>query len=110
MRSNAEFSRVRREGRTLAHPLLVLALAPNDQPYSRFGFAVGRRLGGAVERNRLKRRLIEAVRMRIARDEVAAGWDMVLIARVSLRAASFAQIDQAVGQLLRRAGLAGNLS
>ena len=105
LRSNDEFQRIRREGQTLVHPLLVLSVLPNDLPHSRFGFAVGRRLGKAVDRNRIKRRMREAVRLRIARDEIAAGWDVILIARPPLREASFRQIDQAIGLLFRRSGV-----
>jgi ribonuclease P protein component len=105
LRSNEDFQRIRREGRAVLHPLLVLSISPNDRPYSRFGFAVGRRLGTAAVRNRLKRRLREAVRLRIARHEVAAGWDIVVIARSPLREATFRDIDDALGVLLRRAEL-----
>jgi len=105
LRANEDFQRIRREGQALAHPLLVLSYSPNDRPYSRFGFAIGRRLGKAAVRNRLKRRLREAVRLRIARNEVAAGWDVILIARPPLREATYRQIDDAVGLLLRRARL-----
>ncbi|MBN1138163.1 MAG: ribonuclease P protein component [Anaerolineae bacterium] len=108
LRSNADFQRIRREGHTLVHPLLVLSTLSNSLPYSRFGFVVGRRLGKAAERNRLKRRMREAVRVRIRDGQVVAGWDVVLVARHPLRAASFRQIDQAVDLLLCRAGLSGS--
>lgn len=105
LRADEDFGRVRREGYVVAHPFLVLSRAPNGRPYSRFGFSVGRRLGKAAVRNHVKRRLREAVRLRMSRGEVAAGWDVVLIARPPLREASFGQIDDVVGLLLRRAGL-----
>jgi ribonuclease P protein component len=105
LRSNVEFQRIRREGHTLVHPLLVLSTLSNSLPYSRFGFVVGRRVGEAAERNRLKRRIREAVRVRVRNGQVAAGWDVVLVARHPLREASFRQIDQTVDLLLCRAGL-----
>ena len=110
LRSNAEFQRIRREGHTLAHPLLVLSILSNNLTYSRFGFVVGRRLGKAAERNRLKRRIREAVRARVRDGQVAAGWDVVLVARYPLREASFRQIDQTVELLLSRAGLVSDPS
>ena len=103
LRANADFERLRREGRTWAHPLLVLSIQPNGLEYSRFGFAVGRRIGKAVERNRIKRRMRESVRIRLKRHEVATGWDVVLIARFPIRDASFHQVDEAIGLVLRRA-------
>ena len=105
LQSNAEFQRIRREGHTLVHPLLVLSTLSNNLPYSRFGFVVGRRFGKAAERNRLKRRMREAVRIRVRSRQIAAGWDVVLVARHPLREASFRQIDQIVELLLCRAGL-----
>lgn len=104
--ANADFQRIRREGRTWLHPLLVMSALPGALEQSRFGFAVGRRVAKAVRRNRIKRRMREAVRLRIQRDEIAAGWDIVFIARRPMRDASFRQVDHAIGLLLRRAGLA----
>ena len=110
LRSNDEFQRVRREGHTLVHPLLVVSTLSNGLAYSRFGFVVGRRFGKAAERNRLKRRMREAVRVRIRSGQVVAGWDVVLVARHPLREASFRQIDQTVELLLSRAGLVSDPS
>jgi ribonuclease P protein component len=110
LRSNADWQRIRHEGHTLVHPLLVLSALPNGLAYSRFGFAASRRLGNAAERNRLKRRMRETVRLRIKGGQIAAGWDVVLVARSPAREASFRQIDQAVGLLLCRAGLVSRSS
>jgi ribonuclease P protein component len=103
LRKNSDFQRVRREGRSWAHPLLILCVLRNDLGYSRFGFSASRRVGGAVVRNRAKRLMREATRLRQAR--IADGWDMVLIARQPMQEADFHQVDRAVGQLLRRACL-----
>jgi ribonuclease P protein component len=105
LRSSADFGHVRQHGRTLAHPLLVLSYVRNDLEYSRFGFVVGGRLGKAVTRNRVKRRMREAVRMRNQEQKIARGWDIVLIARQPIVTASFQQVDEAIGLLLRRANL-----
>jgi ribonuclease P protein component len=80
-----------------------LAARPNGLAVTRFGFAVGKRLGKAVVRNRLKRRLREAARRQ--QPTIEPGWDLVFIARQPLLAADFAQIAAAVEQLLRRAKL-----
>lgn len=105
LRASTDFERVRREGRSWTHPLLILSALPNGRPYSRFGFAVGRRIGKAVTRNRLKRRMREAVRLRIRNGGVAEGWDMIFIARRAMLDASYRQVEEAIGLLLRRAGL-----
>ncbi len=105
LRGNTDFERLRREGHTLVHPLLVLSVLPNDLEYSRFGFAVGRRLGKAATRNRIKRRMRESVRVRLQKDTIAAGWDVMFVARRPIQDASFHQVDEAIGLVLCRAGL-----
>lgn len=103
MRSNARFQEIRQKGRSVSNDLAVLCALPNSLPYSRFGFSVSARIGGAVERNRIKRQLREAVRLRMA--EVSPGWDVVFIARRPIRAARYEQMDRACARLLRRAHL-----
>ena len=98
-----EFQRVRQQGHSWAHPLLVLCALRNDRDQSRFGFAVGRRVGNAVTRNRARRLMREAIRLRQSR--VAPGWDLVFIARAPIRQADLHRVDRAVEDLLRRAGL-----
>ena len=103
LRKKSDFQKVHREGRSWAHPLLVLCVLPNHLGYSRFGFSVSRRLGGAVVRNRARRLIREATRLRQAM--IANGWDIVIIARQPMQEANFHQVDRAIEQLLRRAHL-----
>ena len=62
---------------------------------------VSRRIGNAVVRNKVKRRLREAVRL----TPVKAGWDAVFIARRGTERAGYPELKQAAGNLLRRAHL-----
>ncbi len=82
---------------------MVLCLLRNDEPVSRCGFVTSRRIGGAVERNRARRRLNEAIRL--LWDLVEPGWDLVWIARPSVNAAEFLDLQDACARLLRRARL-----
>jgi len=103
LRKSSDFQRVYKKGRSWAHPLLVLCALRNDLNCSRFGFSVSKRVGGAVVRNRAKRLMREATRLRQAM--IADGWDVIIIARQPMREANFHQVDRAVEQLLRRAHL-----
>lgn len=103
LRHSADVQRVRRQGRSWRHSLVVFLLMPNDRPVSRFAFIASRRIGNAVARNRVKRLMREAVRVNLA--HVLPGWDGVFIARSPLAQADFADVEVAVRQLLRRAGV-----
>ncbi len=101
--SSTDFKRVRRTGKSYAHPLAILVVSPNDLTISRFGVTAGRALGNAVRRNRAKRRLREALRRFIPR--IASGQDVVLIARPALNDASWSEVLNALATLLEHAGL-----
>ncbi|MEJ5199626.1 MAG: ribonuclease P protein component [Anaerolineae bacterium] len=96
------FRLVRQTGISYTHRLLVLCLLPNELSFSRCGFAVSRRLGKAVERNRVRRRMREAVRL--LWDLLAPGWDLVWVARPAIKSAEFGEIQAACIYLLRQAG------
>ena len=99
-----QFQQARAKGRSWAHPLLVLVAAPNGLEITRSGFSVGKRLGKAHTRNRLKRELREAVRVR--HPGLKKGFDLVWIARTNMtEETDFWTIDQTVDSLLRRARL-----
>jgi ribonuclease P protein component len=103
VRTNKQFQEIRRQGRSYANHLLVLCALPNNLPYSRFGFAVNSRIGNAVRRNRIKRRLREI--MRLQQESIQPGWDIVLIARQPIRSADYHEMETACARLLRRAQL-----
>lgn len=100
-----EFERVRKKGRSWTTRLVVLAVLPNDLGHNRYGFAVGRRVGKAVRRNKIKRRMREAVRH--VHPELDRGYDMVFIARGPLADTnvSYDEVKSAIHTLCRKAGL-----
>ncbi len=100
---DAEFKRVRSEGRSWGHPLLIMYAVPNQLETTRVGFSTSRRIGKAVARNRVKRLLREAVHLHL--HEMKPGWDLLLIARQSTSGATFHEVNAAVAQLLRQAGI-----
>jgi ribonuclease P protein component len=101
--NESDVQRVWQEGRVFAHPLVLLRVRANGLPQTRAAFIAGKKLGGAVVRNRAKRRLREALRPRYLR--IVPGYDLVLIARDTLLPATFAEINEAVEQVLKRARL-----
>jgi ribonuclease P protein component len=82
---------------------MVLAFLRNELDYNRFGFVVSKRLGKAVQRNRLKRRMREATRLRM--NQIKPGYDLVVIARTRINQTSYQEISDSLDALLRTAKL-----
>ena len=105
LRANPLFKQVFHGGRSYAEPLLVLhVLRLPDSPERReFGFSVSKKVGNAVHRNRVRRRLREAIRLRLP--QLPTGFRAVVVARAAADAATWADLDAALGRALTRAGL-----
>lgn len=100
LRTDAQFERVRKEGRTWGAGLVVLNAAPNAEGTVRCGFITGKKVGNAVERNRARRLIREAVRLRLP--HISPGWDLVWIARAQIQGAALWDVLAAVDNLLKR--------
>jgi ribonuclease P protein component len=102
LRSNQEFQRVYRGGRSWAHPLAALHVRESGAG-KRLGVSVSKKVGKAVERNRVRRRLREILRAQVPGWKV--GFDAVIVARAAAAGAEFSDLTAAVHELARRARL-----
>jgi ribonuclease P protein component len=100
---STDFKRVRRSGKSYAHPLVVLLVLPVGGEKIRIGVTAGKAVGKAVQRNRAKRLLREALRSMIP--ELRPGWMAILIARKPILAADFTEIQTCLFQLFKQANL-----
>ncbi|MBA4420158.1 MAG: ribonuclease P protein component [Anaerolinea sp.] len=98
----SDIQRVRRSGRSFAHPLLVLVVETGE-PDKQFqlAFLASKSLGQAVNRNRAKRLLRAAFEPFV--NSIKPGCNALVIAREDLLSSSFLDIEQAIEQMLKKA-------
>jgi ribonuclease P protein component len=102
IRRRAEFERVYSDGRKIYGRYMILFCVPGAEPPARFGLSVSRRVGGAVERNLVKRRMREICRRELAAPG-AAHAEYVLTLRREAVAAPFEELRLEVSRLAARA-------
>ena len=103
LRSSQEIRAVRNEGNSFSNRYLVLVVKSNLLNQARYAVIASKSVGGAVERNRCKRR----IRSRMAKSgaKISMGNDLLIIARSALLTVSPVALDQAFEQLLVKARL-----
>ena len=100
-----DFAAIQGSGTTKSHPLFSARFLRTDLETTRFGLSTGRRLGGAVVRNRVRRRLREA--LRVMAPSFQPGWDVLIIARPAIVEADHDALVGALRRTLVRGGVFG---
>ncbi len=95
-----------RVGKSVGSHTLVLIFAATRRQDKKIGFAVGKKIGNAVVRNRVKRRLREAVTPLLP--ELMPGYRLIFIARAPIAEASYRDIVSTVRRLVIKAGVIGD--
>ena len=94
-----EFDAVYRTGKRRSSSHFTVFFRANQMPQSRFGFSIKKALGGAVVRNRMRRRMREIVRCH--RQEIPAGWDIVIHPKSKVARTEFVQLTQELLGLMK---------
>jgi len=94
----SEYDAVYRDGRKRTSRECTVFLRPNGLDLARFGWSIKKALGSAVRRNRIRRRLREILRLH--RQEIAPGWDIVIHPRSSAATADFSALTRDLLKLL----------
>ena len=103
LKKNSDFHRLYTRGKSAVNPYLVVYCRKNREGRSRFGYTVSARLGHAVVRNRVRRRLREIVRLNGAR--LVPGYDMVIVARSRAVDCEYRRLEEAYLKACRKLGL-----
>ncbi|MCD8353982.1 MAG: ribonuclease P protein component [Clostridiales bacterium] len=103
IKSNRDFQRLYRRGRSAAGPTLALYWQRNRKGESRVGITTGTKLGHAVVRNRVRRQIREIYRLH--KDELIPGRDIVIVARVRAVSAGYHAMERDFLRLTKKLGL-----
>jgi ribonuclease P protein component len=102
LRAAKDFAALQRSVRARSERLLTARFAANGGDRIRFGISTSRRVGGAVVRNRVRRRIRESLRALGPR--LIVGWDVLIVARPESALASGAELATTLERLLRKGG------
>ena len=106
IRKNTEFRTVYRRGKSFSNLLLVLYIYRNGKDINRCGISVSKKVGKSVTRSRVKRLIGESYRLN--NEGLKAGYDLVFIARNPSNGKNYKEVESALKNLLKKAGLINN--
>ena len=101
IRNKFEFNRVYSKGRSYVNQMMIIHVVNSDNVKGKVGFAVGKKIGNAVVRNRIKRLMREAYR--IGQYSINQNISMILIARKPLADAKSYLVQKAFMNLCKKA-------
>ena len=103
LKKNYEFHRLYSKGKSAVTPFLVVYARKTARPGNRIGFTVSTKLGKAVKRNRVRRRLREIYRLHESR--FVPGTELVVVARARAVTATYRQLESAFASACGRLGI-----
>ena len=103
LKLNHEFRRLYAKGKSAVSPCLAMYCRKNRLGYNRLGLTVGTKVGHAVVRNRVRRRIRESYR--VNEDRFRQGYDIVVVARVRAAHTRYSQLEKSLLSLSDKLGL-----
>jgi len=103
LRRNHEFKRLYNKGKSAASGCAVVYIRRNGSAENHLGVTVSAKLGGAVQRNRIRRRIKEIYRLNEVK--LSTGYDLVIVARMKSKTAGFSELESSVLGLLEKLGV-----
>ena len=113
LKKNFEFTIIYRRGKSFANDILVMYILKNKKNkdknldiYNKLGVSVSKKVGNSVVRSRCKRLISESFRLNY--DSIIKGYDFVFIARNPMKGKNYADVEKAMKNLIKKAGLYNN--
>lgn len=104
LKQNHEFRRLYHKGKSAVSPYFAIYCRRTGRPYSRLGITTGVKLGGAVRRNFVRRRIRELYRTN--EERFLPGYDVVVVARTRAIFGRYADLERSFLQLMKKLGIA----
>ena len=104
LKKDSDFRKVYKHGKSFANRYLVMYILNNKSEYSRIGISVSKKVGKAIIRNKVRRRIKEAYRLNID-EKIKNGYDIVFIARVAIKDADYVDIEKSMKHLIRKSDM-----
>ena len=101
--TNKDFRTLYYRGKSQVHPVLVTYVRKNRLGYPRAGITTGKKIGGAVQRNRCRRVIREPYRLLLP--QISGGWDLVFVARARTLKCKSTAVRAVMEEQLRAAGV-----
>lgn len=99
LKNNRDFTAVYQKGKSLANRYLVMYVRKNNREKNRYGISVSKKVGNSVIRHRVTRLIRESVRLHD--EKIEQGYDIILIARTSVKGKGFADVESAFLHLVK---------
>lgn len=103
LKENKQFRRLYAKGKSALTPYLVLYCRKNGRSVSRLGITVSGKLGNAVTRNKIRRRIREIYRLN--EDKLQSGYDLVVVARVKAVYGTYGDLERSFLKLVKQLNL-----
>jgi ribonuclease P protein component len=103
LKQNHEFRRLYNKGKSAVSPFFAVYCRKTNRPYNRLGITTGVKLGNAVKRNRVRRRIRALYRTN--EEKFLPGYDIVVVARTRAVFSRYAELERSFLQLMKKLAL-----
>ncbi|MGL5330057.1 MAG: ribonuclease P protein component [Peptostreptococcaceae bacterium] len=101
LKKDSDFRKVYKHGKSYANKHLVMYILDNKSEQSRIGISVSKKVGKAIIRNKVRRRIKEAYRLNID-ENIKNGYDIVFIARIAIKDVDYQDIEKSMKHLVKK--------